>query len=102
MTCWSIIDEPENENILLSEEICYKNYLLNNNDKDIYDTIYLTKNSESQNLIGVSSVDQSSNWWIKYKKGLFNIKEFKKIINETISETFKKIVKEVSVAALNN
>ena len=64
MTCRASSDEPQDENILLSGETCYKNYLLKkwlnfcyNSDRDIYDIINLTKNSETQDLIGVSSLD---------------------------------------------
>lgn len=38
----------------------------------------------------------------KTKKGLFSIKEFKQIGEETISETFKRMVEEATLAAINN
>ena len=64
MSCNAKNCELSNENILLSGLTSYKTYLLYkclnfyyNNNKEIYDTFYLTQNSEIQDLFGVSTLD---------------------------------------------
>ena len=64
MTCNPRNCEPSNENILLSGLTSYKTYLLYKwldslyyNNKEIYDTFYLTQNSETQDLLGVSTLE---------------------------------------------
>ena len=62
MTCSLKNESPSNENILLAGTTCYKEYLLNEwlnlkIQKNFVDTFFLTKNTETENLIGTSSLD---------------------------------------------
>ena len=64
MTCNARNDAPQDENILLSGLTSYKTYLLYkwldscyDNYKGIYDTFYLTQKSETQDLLGTSTLD---------------------------------------------
>ena len=66
MSCSLKNESPSAENILLAGTTSYKEYLLNEwlslkvqKDKTI-DTLYLTKNTETDNLIGISSLDDES------------------------------------------
>ena len=82
MTCSANSCKPSNENILLSGLTSYKTYLLYKwldslyyNYKEMYDTLYLTKKSEAQDLLGVSTLDSD--------EGIENqIKELKKYENK--------------------
>ena len=60
MSCRYINDKPSEENLLLIGTTSYKEYILNkwlqSTDKSCQ-TYFLTKNTEVQNLIGISSLD---------------------------------------------
>ena len=66
MSCSLKSESPSSENLLLAGATSYKEYLLNNwlslkvrKDKSI-DSLSLTKNTEIENLIGISSLDDEN------------------------------------------
>ena len=110
MSCSLKSETPSDENLLLAGTTSYKEYLLNTwlgikliEDKSI-DSLYLTKNTETDNLIGMSSLDDENKLDIKinnlidnaifyfdlpankghnddYEEKFNNIKKYKKIGN---------------------
>ena len=73
MSCSLTNENPSTENLLLAGTTCYKEYLLNEwlsikiqKEKSI-DTFYLTKNTETENLIGTSSLDDKEKLGIQIK-----------------------------------
>lgn len=67
MSCDLDTDMPSNENFLLDGTTSYKEYILNIwlniycDKKYDYETFYLTNNTETQNLIGTSSLENIKN-----------------------------------------
>ena len=63
MSCYLKNESPSPENILLAGTTSYKEYLLNKwlslkiQKEQSIDTVFLTKNTETENLIGTSSLD---------------------------------------------
>ena len=73
MTCSLKDESPSTENILLAGTTSYKEYLLNSwlsikfqRDK-VIDSIFLTKNTETEHLIGTSSLDDENKLDIQIK-----------------------------------
>ena len=63
MSCRLKSENPSTENLFLAGTTCYKEYILNEwiglhvQKKKAIDTLYLTKNTETEHLIGTSSLD---------------------------------------------
>ena len=73
MSCSLKDESPSEENLLLAGTTCYKEFLLNewlnlSFQKNIIDTLFLTKNTEIENLIGNSSLDNEEKLDIQIKK----------------------------------
>ena len=72
MSCSLKSESPSNENILLAGTTSYKEYLLNEwlnikLQKEAIDSFSLTKNTETENLIGTSSLDDENKLEIQIK-----------------------------------
>ena len=78
MSCNLESDNPSEENLLLAGPTSYKEFILNkwlnlnNNDKEMdIDRIFMTKNTDIENLIGTSSLDDE----MKLAKQIENLKD---------------------------
>ena len=70
MSCSLKNESPSEENLLLAGPTSYKEYLLNEwlrlkVQKENIDTFYLTKHTETENLIGTSSLDDEKSYKLK-------------------------------------
>ena len=70
MSCSLKNEVPSEENLLLAGPTSYKEYLLNEwlrlkVQKENIDTFYLTKHTETENLIGTSSLDDEKSYKLK-------------------------------------
>ena len=78
MTCSLKNESPSTENILLAGTTSYKEYLLNEwlnikLQKEAIDSFYLTKNTETENLIGTSSLDDENKLEIQIQYLINNV-----------------------------
>jgi hypothetical protein len=92
MTCSLKDESPSTENILLAGTTSYKEYLLNSwlsikfqRDK-VIDSIFLTKNTETEHLIGTSSLDDENKLDIQIKYLIDNTIFYFKLDSNRLNE----------------